>query len=357
MEMHVPQLARGLEQRGHHVWVAAHPESPLFDDVKKLELPIYSFSSTSYFHPKEMVQLARFIQMQGIDIVHSHYSRDLWTIVPALRMARSNVPFFLTKHIGTQSPKRDFLHRWLYARVNRIFTNSEVIRQNVVDTHPVPPDRVETLHLGIDTRRFRPRPEIKPKIRREWDIPEEALVVAIAGRLQRAKGYFEFIEMAEEIGRENSTVFFLLIGGASRGEEKEAEQIRERARGSPVAERLIFTGFRPDIENLLQAADVFVFPSYAEAYGLVVLEAMAVGLPVISSNCDGILDIVQHGETGELVSPKNVPQLVESVRRFLADPDLRWRYGQAGLQRVREEFDWEKMLNRLVVRYENALKK
>jgi glycosyltransferase involved in cell wall biosynthesis len=261
MEMHVPQLALGLKRRGHSVWIGAFPESPLFREAQKHRLSVYSFPVTSYFHPQKMIQLARFVQKQGIEIIHSHYSRDLWTIVPALRLAQSNVPLFLTKHIGTQSPKRDIFHRWLYARVNRIFANSEIIRRNIVNTHPVSSEKVETLHLGIDTQRFRPRPEIKKSVRKKWRIPADKMVVAIAGRLQRAKGYFEFIEMAEQIGQADPSVYFLLIGGASRGEEEEAERIRQRAQKARVANRLIFTGFRPDVENVLQAADIFVFPS------------------------------------------------------------------------------------------------
>ncbi len=355
MEMHVPQLASGLRRRGHDVWVAAFPGSPLFEEARKLNLPVYSFPIHSYFHPKQIKKLAHFIRSQQIQIVHSHYSRDLWTIVPVLKWAKSPAPLFLTKHIGTQSPKKDFLHRWLLVRVERIFANSEVIRKNILQTHPIEASRVETLHLGIDTRRFQPRPGMKEKMRRELGIPAKAVVFAIAGRLQRAKGYFEFIRMAEALGGENPNVYFLLIGGASRGEEEAAEEIRRRAASSEVADRLIFTGFRPDIENILQAADVFVFPSYAEAYGLVVLEAMALGLPVISSNCDGILDIVLDGQTGELVPPKNVPELVEKARRLLERSELRKRYGQAGLARVREEFTWEQMLDKLLARYNQAL--
>ncbi len=357
MEMHVPQLASALRWRGHEVWVGAFPESPLFEDAKKRNLPLFSFPVHAYFQYTQIVGLARFIKDRGIQIIHSHYSRDLWTVVPALHWAKSPAPLFLTKHIGTQAPKKDALHKWLYARVEGIFANSEVIRKNVIQTHPVEASRVETLHLGIDLHRFFPRPGMKEKMRGELKIPVKAIVFAIAGRLQRAKGYFEFIEMAEAIGKNNPNVYFLLIGGVSRGEEQAAEQIRERAARSELRDRLIFTGFRPDIENVLQAADIFVFPSHAEAYGLVVLEAMALGLPVISSNCDGILDIVVDKQTGELVPPRDVGKLVQAARRFLENPDLRMRYGQAGLNRVRQEFDWESMVDKLLARYLKALKK
>ncbi len=355
--MHVPQLAQGLKQRGHQVWVAAFPGSPLFNEAKKQGLSVFPFSTSSYFHPKQLVQLTKFIRSQDIQIIHSHFSRDLWTIVPALRWSQSRAGLFLTKHIGTQSPKRDFVHKWLYARVNRLFANSEVIRKNLIETHPVSPKRVETLHLGIDLQRYRPRPELKKPVRRELGIPPNAVVFAIAGRLQRAKGYFEFIQMAEELATRFGQAYFLLIGGASRGEEKEAERIRERAASSSAANRLIFTGFRPDVERILQAADVFVFPSYAEAYGLVVLEAMAVGLPVISSNCDGILDIVLEGVTGELVPPKKARELVRVAVRFIENPKLRERYGRAGLRRIQEEFDWHHMLDKLLLQYELVFRK
>jgi len=352
--MHVPEVSRALATRGHNVTVAGFPGSPLMKEAKALQLPIYSLPLKSYWHPVQQWKLRRLIQKSGIQIVHSHYSRDLWTLVPAMRRM-DHIPLFLTKHIGTQRPKTDVLHRKIYGRVDKILANSQVIYENILKTHPVQKDQVELFHLGVDTRRFKPDAQIRHKVRAEFSIPSNAMLIGIAGRLQRAKGYLEFLEMADCLSRRYADVYFMLIGGTSRGENKEETLIRKKADELQVGRRLIFTGFRKDIENMLQALDIFVFPSHAEAYGLVVLEAMAVGLPVVSSKCDGILDIVIEGETGELVPPREVTQLVEKVETLIQSPEKRNRYGEQGRRRVLEEFSFDKMVDHLEYLYEAAL--
>ncbi len=352
--MHVPGVSRALAIRGHTVIVAGFPESPLMKEAKALQMSTYSLPLKSYWHPIQQWKLRRFIQKNAIQIVHSHYSRDLWTLVPAIRKM-DHIPLFLTKHIGTQRPKKDFLHRKIYARVDKILANSQVIYENILKTHPVQKNQVELFHLGIDTGRFKPDANNRQRIRGEFRIPQNALVIGIVGRLQRAKGYLEFLEMAAQLSRKYASVYFLLIGGASRGEDEEEQLIRKKAKELQLGSRLIFTGFRKNIENMLQALDIFVFPSYAEAYGLVVLEAMSVGLPIVSSNCDGILDIVIEGETGELVPPREATQLVERVEALIQSPEKRSRYGRLGRMRVQMHFNFDTMIDNLELLYEKSL--
>ena len=97
----------------------------------------------------------------------------------------------------------------------------------------------------------------------------------------------------------------------------------------------------------MSALDLFVFPSHAEAFGLVLIEAMAMERPVVSTNCDGVLDIVVDGVTGLTVPPKDPVALAAAVERMLADGTLRDRSGKAGRQRVLELFDQEKQIDRL----------
>ncbi|NOY78149.1 MAG: glycosyltransferase family 4 protein [Calditrichaeota bacterium] len=354
MEMHVPELSRALAERGHRVIVAAFPGSPLMREAEALGLTTYSLPLRSYWHPIQQQRLRRFISQNAIQIIHSHYSRDLWTLVPAIQKWK-NIPLFLTKHIGTQRPKSDFFHRKIYARVDKILANSRVIYENILKTHPVHKSQVELFHLGIDTRRFKPDRRSRNRVREEFSIPQNALVIGIAGRLQRAKGYLEFLEMAEILSGLYPNTYFMLIGGASRGEDEEENLIRKKADKLQLGNRLVFTGFRKNIENMLQALDIFVFPSHAEAYGLVVLEAMAVGLPVVSSNCDGILDIVVSGETGELVPPKEVSRLVNRVEALIRSPEKRSRYGQRGRERVQKYFDFNTMIDHLEQLYRKSV--
>ena len=346
MEMHVPVLARKLQQRGHKVIAAAFPQSPIYQASLHHGVPCVPFPITSYFHPVQMKKIAQWLRFHPVDVVHSHYSKDLWTIVPALKMT-GKVPLVLIKHIGTQKPKRDIFHRFLYENVDFIIANSQIIQQNILNTHPVRAEQVGVIHLGIDTQRFHPDFAVRQEVRKEFGYTPENLVIGIAGRLQAGKGHLEFLKMAEHLGNRYPHLRFLMIGGATYGEEAEANQIRLKAQNSPIRDRIRLTGFRHDIHRLLNALDIFVFPSHAEAFGLVLLEAMATGLPVVSSNCDGVLDIVTDRIEGFLVPPKEVEQLVVAVEKLIQSPELRRHFGQVGCQKVKEQFDLEQMVDKI----------
>ncbi|MDQ7053717.1 MAG: glycosyltransferase [candidate division KSB1 bacterium] len=178
-------------------------------------------------------------------------------------------------------------------------------------------------------------------------MSEQDVVIGIMGRLQRAKGYAEFLHMAAQLKPRYPQCRFLMIGEASRGEEEEASAILDMIPALGLQDRVHWLGFRHDVPDVLAALDIFVFPSHAEAFGLVLIEAMAMRKPVVSSRCDGVLDIVEDRKTGLLVPPKNVDQLVKAVVELIDDPSLRERMGRAGRQRVEAYFNQEKMLQRL----------
>jgi glycosyltransferase involved in cell wall biosynthesis len=109
----------------------------------------------------------------------------------------------------------------------------------------------------------------------------------------------------------------------------------------------MLTGYREDVPALLSAMDIFVFPSHAEAFGLVLIEAMAMKLPVVTANCDGVLDIVLENQTGELVPPKDVKQLIQAVEKLILDRELRQIYSENGYNRARDCFSEARMLDQL----------
>jgi L-malate glycosyltransferase len=111
-----------------------------------------------------------------------------------------------------------------------------------------------------------------------------------------------------------------------------------------IAERVRFLGWQDDIVSCLQSWDIYASPSIAEGLGVSVLEAMAVGLPVVASAAGGLTEVVDDGITGFIVSPSNADSLAEALGRLARDADLRHRMGRAGLERVREKFSDARMV-------------
>lgn len=345
--MHVGFLSTLLHRHGHQVWVACAPQTPLHEDVVGKGFVPQPFRPRGYVDPAAIACLAGWLRRHGVDIIHCHFSRDLWTVVPAARLAR-RVPVVLIKHVGTMHAKRDPAHRWLYRNLAQAWAISRVIRDNLIATHPLSPEKVEVVHHGLDLSRFQVPHQTRSRIRRELGFAHDALVVGTVGRLEPGKGHLEFLRMVGQVARQVPQSAFLVVGGATRGEEFRAEPIFRLAQELNLGPRLVFAGFREDIPAVLSAMDVFAFPSRAEAFGLVVIEAMAAGLPVVSTASDGVLDIVVDGESGLLVPPQDVAALETAVLRLLRHPRLRRAFGAAARRRVEELFTAERMVQRVV---------
>jgi glycosyltransferase involved in cell wall biosynthesis len=354
MEMHVGFLSTHLAGRGHKIIPVCYPDSPLEHDLRERGFKPLHLKRGGYFHPFAIRQLANWMKKMKVELVHSHYSRDLWAIVPALQYGY-RLPLIFTKHIGTQKPKRDWLHRWIYRHVDHCVAISEVIRRNLIATHPLAAEQISVVHHGVDLDQFTPDRIDREAVRNELGYAREHLVLGIIGRLQISKGYLEFLEMARRIKSEAPQARFLLIGEASRGESSEAQMILEKIREWQLEEIVQWLGFRRDIPRLLSAMDIFVFPSHAEAFGIVLIEAMAMAKPVVSSNCDGVLDIVQDHEAGLMVPPRNVEALTQAVSALARDARLRLELGRRARSHVLKFFTLQHTLDAIEFIYHRAL--
>jgi glycosyltransferase involved in cell wall biosynthesis len=176
-------------------------------------------------------------------------------------------------------------------------------------------------------------------LRRELGVPEQPVVIGIVGRLQPWKGQHHVIRAIASLLRRGHDVHGLVIGGAAFGLSPEYEPyLHALARDEGVADRLTFAGQLPDATHYLAAMDVLVNASQPEPYGLVLLEAMAAGLPTVAFAAGGPVDIVVDGVTGVLVPPGRSAALADGLEPLLLDATRRRTFGEAGRRRVAECF-------------------
>jgi glycosyltransferase involved in cell wall biosynthesis len=347
LEIQALEVTRKLQDRGHRMWLACCRGSRLAQEAHLRDINIVPLDITGYFHPRIAWELGRLIKRHGIRIIHSQLSKDLATIVPAMKMSGRSVPIVLSKRVGSYVNKKDFLHQLTYAHVSRVLAISEVIHTNVLDTTPMRPDRVLTLHDAIDTDLFSLRRVDRYHVRKEFGLSDDTTLVGFVGRFSPGKGHEEFLEAASVLSRKYADLHFLVVGEASHGEQRYEQKIRTLSMSLGLARVVTFAGYRRDIPEVMAAFDIFAFPSHAESFGVVLIEAMAMERPVVSTNCDGVLDIVVDGETGIYVTPRNASELATALARLVDDPLLRERMGRAGRHRVEELFDQRKQMNRI----------
>jgi glycosyltransferase involved in cell wall biosynthesis len=200
--------------------------------------------------------------------------------------------------------------------------------------------------MGVDPSRFSPRvsPEVRDRIGRELGFGRDQKLVICTARLIPEKGVVEYIEAAKQIVRARGDVFFILVGIGPL-----SEKLKATVNEAGLESRIRVLGWRNDVPDLMQSADVFVLPSFfMEGLPVSILEAMACGKPVVSTHHKGCEDAVVDEETGFLVPVRDVPALVERITRLLDDPQLRARMGGAGRRRIEEHFELGRCTKQIV---------
>jgi len=205
--------------------------------------------------------------------------------------------------------------------------------------------RVELVHPGIDLQRFQARSD--ERLRAEHGIPIQAPLVSIVGRLQPWKGQREFPRACSLALARHPDARFAVVGGAILGWEGDYPQQLQRLAGDlGLADRVIFTGHTAEAHRWMAASDVVVNASDPEPFGLVIIEAMACGCPVVALDRGGPRDIIQHDVNGVLCASREPAELAGAINALLEAPARRQRIGTAARSRVVERFSRERMAAR-----------
>lgn len=354
MEMFTLTSIVQLQKRGMHVEFFCPENSHLHKNALRLKIPVHTTKKTGYIQPREIAVLARVLKKGSFDVVHTQASKDLWILVPALRLAKSRIPLILTKQVGSYIAKKDLLHRLLYSRVTLIFAISMVIKQNLLDTCPVEEKKIKILHNGIDFSRFDPKNADREAVRAEYGVQPDETVLGMMARLSPGKGHEEFLSAAKRLNKEFRHLKFLVVGAASEGEDAYAESIYRLA-SSLQLKNVIFAGFRKDTERVLSAMDIFVFPSHSEALGIALIEAMAMEKASVCSNSDGVLDLAFDHQNALLFQKKDDKDLAEKCRTLILSEESRVLLGTAARNFVRRNLDIELLTDRTIAYYHEAM--
>ncbi len=354
MEMFTLTAIKQLLKRNITVELLCLSESRLHIEANNLGLVKHPIKVAGYIHPYGTLKVSTIIRKENFDLIHTQASKDLWLLVPALNLIKSNIPLILTKQVGSFITKKDILHKFIYNRITNALAISEVIKKNLLETTPLNKEKILLLHNGINTDQFNPETKKGDKIREEFNIKNNELVIGMIARFSPGKGHEEFLTAAKELNKSYSNLKFLVVGEASRGENEYETKIKKTALRYNLT-NIIFSGFRSDTPEILSVMDIFVFPSHAEAFGIALVEAMSMGKPSVCSNSDGILDIAVDNETSLLFEKKNTEDLIMKIQKLINSPELRTCLGNKARKRAVENFDIEILTTKVIDIYKNVL--
>lgn len=334
--------------REHKSLCLCGKRSELHEHLHQERLPHRSVKLLSHYSPWDVLRLRGLIHENDINVVHSHFLHDLWLLSPALWGLRS-VRLFATCHmLFSRTTKRDWAHRLMYGRVNRLIALTRIAREVHLRCLPVSSNRMVVIPNGVDLSTFSPAKYNWDSVRDELGISAGERLVGSIGRLDKGKGQEELIYAAQDVVNEFPNCKFLIVGEETKGEGSEfSNKIRSLINQLGLEKKVILTGFRPDAPRILRALDLFAFPSYKETFGMSLLEAMAMQVPVVATDSGGVPEILDYGKCGVLVPPQAAGPLAAAINKLLRAPELSQKMAALARTRVEEQYDLQLTLDRI----------
>ena len=348
-ERHLADLANGLARRGHDVFAALVPSSPLLSELSSFpEQNIAQVTMRNALNVSSALKLARFATENRIQIIHAHVARDY--PLAALVARRSSAHLILTRHVLFPISK---VHKLALRRTDRVIAVSQAVADGLRAQRIFSRDKIVLIHNGIDVDRFARGRE--DRFTNNKDAAQK-LRVGMIGHLAPIKGQEDFIRAAAMVCRQRRDVEFVIAGEdkSHRGEHRRT--IERLIAELGLDQRLSLIGWVDDVANVLPDFDLFVSPSRSEPFGLSIVEAMAAGVPVIATASEGACEVIDDQQTGRLVPIGDAEALADAISGLLADSELRERLSAEAQRRVRERFSLERMLDATEEVYRDAVR-
>jgi glycosyltransferase involved in cell wall biosynthesis len=351
-EVLAARLARQMRGRFRFVFVCLDELGTLGEQLRAEGFAVEVLNRRAGLDWRAMFRLARLLRRRRVDLLHAHQYTPFFYALTGRWLGR-RVPILFTEH-GRHSPdyprrKRIVANRLLLGRRDRVVGVGEAVRRAVVVNEGIPAERVAVIYNGIGLDAA-PGLSDRAQVRREIGIGTDDLAVIQVARLDYLKDHATAVRTLERVVAQHPETKLVLVGEGPEREKIEAEVGRRR-----LTEQVRFLGLRTDVARLVPAADIFLLTSISEGIPLTVIEAMSVGLPVVSTGVGGVGEVVLDGQTGLLAPAGDDRALAEHVLSLAADPALRRRMGQLGCERARTVFSEGQMHTAYQKLYEEML--
>jgi len=301
-------------------------------------------------------QLVRLIRKRNIALVHTNTNTILASPLAARLTA---VPHVWSIHELMVEPAtvRSALHYMIPRFSTRVVTVSQAVREHMLKDAAKFADRFTFVRGAIDVEPFL-NAKGRARVRAEWGVRDDEVLIGMAGRVTRWKGQSVFVQAAKLIAERHPEAKFAAVGGVFDTEKFYMDRFRKEVHDAGLESKLTINDFRADMPDVFAAFDIFVLPSILpEPFGLVVIEAMASGKPVVATAPGGPSETVVDGETGFLVPPSDASAIAKALEVLLADPQKRISMGEAGRRRAREVFSLPRYVTEFEELYDAVLQK
>lgn len=290
-------------------------------------------------------KLAKTIDDNAIDIVHLHWTKDIPIAVLAKQLSKQKPKLAQTRNMTMTRFKDDFYHRYLYKNIDLMLPVTKQVGEQIKRFVPesIRP-KIAVLYMGTDEVVLLNEQNLQ-NFRQEQGM-DKGFAVGLVGRIEETKGQHLLIEAIALLRQKEINVEAFFVGHEM--EEGYIETLKVKAETLDVAASVHFLGFMKNPMHFMQACDAMVLATPCETFGLVVIEAMSVGTPLVATNACGPLEIIDDGESGLLFETNSSVELSKKVEMLCRDATLCQKISEKAVAKVEDTFNNEKQFKKLV---------
>lgn len=347
-EIRILREMEAFRERGWHMQLVCREESTISKRALEAGFQVSHLPFKSAFHLPTVFQLASLIRRERIALVHTHSSVDGW--VGGMGAKLAGVPMVRSRHLS--SPVRPGLNsKLLYDLLpEAVISSGYHIRDHLIHEGGCNPSRQYSVPAGADTNVFHPEVPIDG-LRASLGFTEEDQIIGIVAVLRSWKGHDVLLESFTTLAKEMPKARLLIVGAGPR-----RPALEKKIKDTGLEKRVVLTGHRTDVANLMRIMDVCVLPSLKnEATSQVLPQAMLVGTPVISSSAGGLTEVVEHGVRGQVVPPGDAPALAQALRSVFAEPEITRKMADLAREHALRELTFETQIDRTEAVYRKLL--
>ncbi|MCX6745808.1 MAG: glycosyltransferase [Candidatus Parcubacteria bacterium] len=338
-------LCRKLDKEKFEIYICSVTGGgPLLGEFEKLDVKVKVFQKKTKLGLGVIWQIFKYLKSIKPQIVHTHlFGGDTWGRIAAI-WARVLI-IIVTEH------NMNLDESWLKKKIklilswftDKIIAVSQGVKEYTIKIEKIKPAKIEVIYNGIDLEKFAWR-GFKP-------IGFANIKALVVARLHEQKGHKYLLEAMPLICEKYPNFILNIVGTGNL-----LKNLKEQAANLGIINKVVFWEQQLEIEKILPQMDLFILPSIWEGLGIAIIEAQAVGVPVLASNIGGLKELIEHKKTGLLFEPKNPQAILKTVDLLLSNPDLVKQMVENAHNQVKEKFSLEQMVKSYTDLYLNSVK-
>ncbi len=329
--------AKGLREKGHNIFCGGKPDAIFTNRCIEAGFITFTLKFGMDFSILNSYRLSKILSKYQIDIVINHYNKEIKMASIARKIAR--LPLVIVARAGMPNVHNNWRYRFFYKRmVDGVITNAIQIKEKYMSYGWMEDGFVRLIRNGVEVK---VKPEIVPqKIQQKYSLPARGPVISIFGRLVPIKQHHLFLKVARNIKQKYPEAVFLIVG-----EGPLKNKIKQNAIQLGIEDSVFMLGFQKELDALYSYCDVVLLTSSYDGFPNVLMEAMAIGRPVVTFDVGGVRELIQSEKTGVIVPPNAVQAMTTEILDLLKSAERRENISRDAREYIQRNFSIDKMVN------------